>query len=155
MIKASFNEAGSPLVSTVGKFTNAYNQILDLFNTKEDNYLEKIIECFKRLDSVQEMEDIIQRFEKLNKSWRSSELKDFITELYGIKWQLKHFQKGQKKNDIAPYKKYTDYENIKTDQEEINKQTKLKYSIIKTVEEKYKGMTRSDVQATLEKLSKR
>lgn len=132
-----------------------YNQILDFFNTEKDNYLEKIIECFKQLNSVQEMEDIIQRFEKLNKSWRSNELKDFITELYGIKWQLKHFQKGKKKNDIAPYKKYTDYENIKTDQEEINKQTKLKYSIIKTVEEKYKGMTRSDVQATLEKLSKR
>jgi hypothetical protein len=132
-----------------------YNQILDLFNTKEDNYLEKIMECFKQLNSVQEMQDIIERFEKLNESCRSDKLKDFITELYGIKWQLQHFQKGLKKNDTAPYKKYTDYEKVKTDQEEVNKQTRLKYTITKTVEEKYKGMTRSDVQVTLEKLSKR
>lgn len=106
-----------------------YNQILDLFNTKEDNYLEKIMECFKQLNSVQEMQDIIERFEKLNESCRSDELKDFITELYGIKWQLKHFQKGLKKNDTAPYKKYTDYENIKTDQEVVNKQTMLKFQL--------------------------
>ena len=74
-----------------------YNQILELFNTKEDNYLEKIMECFKTLNSVQEMQDIIERFEKLNESWKSRELKDFISQLAGIKWQLQHFQKGQKK----------------------------------------------------------
>ena len=106
-----------------------YNQILDLFNTKEYNYLEKIMECFKMLNSVQEMQNIIESFEKLNESCKSDELKDFITELYGIKWQLKHFQKGKKKNDIAPYKKYTDCENIRTDQEVINKQTVIKFQL--------------------------
>ena len=106
---------------------NPYNQILDLFNTKEDNYLEKIMECFKMLDSVQEMENIIERFEKFNESWKSDDLKDFTSQLAGIKWQLQHFQKGLKKNDTAPYKKYTDYENIKADQEVVNKQTILKF----------------------------
>ena len=103
-----------------------YNQILYLFNTKEDNYLEKIMECFKTLDSVQEMEDIIQRFEKLNESWKSRELKDFISQLAGIKWQLQHFQKGQKKNNISPYK-HIDYANIQKDQCKINEDTILKF----------------------------
>lgn len=99
-----------------------YNQILDLFNTKEDNYLEKIMECFKRLNSVQEMQDIIQRFVKFNESCESNELKDFISELAGIQWQLQHFQKGQKKNLISPYT-HLDYENIKKDQCKINEET--------------------------------
>jgi len=99
-----------------------YNQILDLFNTMEDSYLEKIIECFKRLDSVQEMEDIIHRLEEFNESWKSQQFKDFISKLGGIKWQLQHFQKGQKKNLISPYK-HLDYENIKKDQCKINAET--------------------------------
>ena len=75
-----------------------YNQILELFNTKEDNCLEKIMECFKQLDSVQEMQDIIERFEKFNESWKSNEFQDFTSELSGIKWQLQHFQNEKTKS---------------------------------------------------------
>ena len=84
------------------------------------------MECFKMLNTVQEMEDIIERFEEFNKTWKSDDLKDFISQLVGIKWQLQHFQKGQSKNLISPYT-HLDYDDIKKDQCKINEDTIKKF----------------------------
>ena len=132
------NERGDVIISPDDNIISLINEFI---STLPDGYIE-IVETLLAELPIEIQEKFAIEIEK-------KQLKDLASRAWGIYWKS-HYEISKKK-----YFQGFDYEKVKADQEEINKQTRLKYSITKTVEEKYKGMTRSDVQATLEKLSKR
>ena len=113
------NERGDIIISPDD---NLNEQIQELLITKQDGWLKTIPLLFNYIESLKLMKEIICQFEVLNKSWISGELHDMICELNGILW-IKLYEKGQKKSLISPHKPQ-DFEKVKADQEEINKQTR-------------------------------
>ena len=117
------NERGDIVISPDD---NLNEQIQELVNTKQDGWLKTIPLLFNYIESIKLMKGIINQLEIFNQNWENKELYNMICELNGMLW-IKLYQKGQKKYVISPYKEPQDFEKVKVDQEEINKQTMLKF----------------------------
>jgi hypothetical protein len=119
----NINERGDIIISPDD---NLNEQIQELINTKQDGWLKTIPLLFNYIESIKLMKGIINQLEIFNQNWENKEFYNMICELNEMLW-IKLYQKGQKKSSISPYNEPQDFEKVKVDQEEINKQTMLKF----------------------------
>lgn len=86
------NERGDIVISSDN---NIMQIIQEYIQTMEEGWLEKTLLLFRDIESLNSMQSIIAQFENINKSWKSPEIMDFITQLHSIYWEKSNYiQKG-------------------------------------------------------------
>jgi len=78
------NERGDIVISSDN---NIMQIIQEYIQTMEEGWLEKTLLLFRDIKSLNSMQSIIAQFEDINKSWKSPEIMDFITQLHSIYWE--------------------------------------------------------------------